>query len=51
MIRGFDGMTTFQIALLGVLSMIAAGILYIGGTLADLRKDVSEIWKRMKRLD
>lgn len=44
-------MTAFQIWLLGALAAIAFGLFYIGACITDLRRDVSEIWKRMKRLD
>lgn len=44
-------MSTFETSLLVILGAIA-GLLYaLVATLGDLRKDVSEIWKRMKRLD
>jgi len=30
---------------------IAVGVIWIAAELRDLRKDVSEIWKRMRRID
>lgn len=44
-------MTTFQVWTLILLGTIASALFYVGANIADLRKDVSEIWKRMKRLD
>lgn len=44
-------MSAFEILLLVLLGLIALFLFYIGASIADLRKDVSEIWKRMKRLD
>ena len=44
-------MSAFEIFVLVGLGFIALGLLAIASELAALRKDVSEIWKRMKRLD
>lgn len=44
-------MSTFEGAVLFGLFFIALGLFAIAASLKDLRKDVSEIWKRMKRLD
>jgi hypothetical protein len=44
-------MTFFQIAVLAGLGFIGLALLYVGAEIRDLRHSVSEIWKRMKRLD
>ena len=43
--------SAFQIWLLVGLGAIVFGLFYIGACIVDLRRDVSEIWKRMERLD
>ncbi len=44
-------MSNFEIALLVVLTVAAFGIWQIAESVKNLRSDVAEIWKRMKRLD
>ena len=44
-------MSTFEILMLVGLGFIALGLFAVASGLDAIRKDVSEIWKRMKRLD
>lgn len=44
-------MSHFEILLIVALGGIAFGLWMVAAVLHDIRRDVSEIWKRMKPLD
>lgn len=44
-------MTAFQVWVLCLLGLLAFAVFYVGAEIRDLRREVAEIWKRMKRLD
>lgn len=44
-------MTAFEVFVLLGIGMIVLSLLYLAGVISDLRKDVSEIWRRMPRID
>ena len=44
-------MTKFEVLVLFGIGMIVLSVLYLANVIDHLRKDVSEIWRRMPRID